>query len=620
MNYLKIYITISRINMTENTNKPKLLVVDDTPANLHLLENILNQENYAVRALPNGKLALRAAFDKPPDLILLDIKMPHMDGYEVCARLKADERTHEVPVLFISALQEENDKVRAFEIGGVDYISKPFQPAEVLARVRTHLQIHALQQTLLTAKQQAEAANYAKSAFITNMSHELRTPLNAILGFAQITLQSAKLPEELQPQIEKIYRSGEYLLTLINDILDLSKVETGHIELFPQEISVWHFFEEIVDMFRFHAEQKGIGFHYHPDTSLPHTLQADPKRLRQIVLNLLGNAVKFTEQGHVTLNAAYQGGCLQLGVEDTGIGIAAEHLQEIFRPFAQTGKDRYKTQGTGLGLSITRKIAEIMGGEISVSSELGTGSCFQIRIPLNAGFDRPATEPKSTDGALQEVIGYRRRDGLNLPLRILIVDDITDNREMLCCILQPLGFITQEVSSGEACLQQARQFQPDAVLMDMRMPDIDGLETMRRLHALPGLEKLPVLIVSASVFYEKHETVLQRDGVTYLSKPVRRRSLLQALRKHLPLEWEYTASTTAQSAASQETLVFPAEWLAELEQAVFLGATQHIRTLLAERRKQGEIVPDNLQAWVEAYQYRQVLEWIAQQQKKVKPS
>jgi two-component system CheB/CheR fusion protein len=470
---------------------------------------------------------------------------------------------------------------------------------------------HQSELKLLEAHHQAEAANQAKSMFLANMSHELRTPLNAVLGYAQLVQQSPDLAENLRDYITKIRRGGDYLLTLINDILDLSKIEVGRIELSLDELETRRFFEDISDMFRFRAKQKGIEYHYHADASLPHCLQADIKRLRQVVLNLLGNAIKFTTQGYVDLSVAYQNGYLQLCVEDTGIGIAGEDLQTIFHPFTQTGDSRYKAQGTGLGLSITRKIVELMGGEISVDSELGQGSRFHVRIPLEASFNHPAAVSDGADNMPQrEIIGYRRTDRSDDSLRILIVDDIADNREVLVHILSPLDFSVQAVDSGEACVEQAAQFQPDTVLMDMRMPGINGLEAMQQLHALPGMKNLPVIIISASVYHEDRETALQQGCVAYLNKPIEQQVLFQTLEKYLPLAWKY--ATSAPNVTPQEISNFPAAWLDALAYAVSMGNRRQILALLQEQREQGTSLPDKLQARVEAYEYPYILKWIKQ--------
>ncbi len=403
------------------------------------------------------------------------------------------------------------------------------------------------EQELIQARQAAEAANQAKSAFLANMNHELRTPLNAILGFAQILRQSPTLATDQRTQVESIYRGGEYLLTLINDILDLAKIEAGRIELFPEEINVNNFFQELKLMFRQRAKQKSIAFEYQAEPPLPFSIQADPTRLRQVLVNLIGNAVKFTEHGGVRLQVTYRNAQLQIAVHDSGPGIDPTQHTEIFKPFSQTGESRYKAQGTGLGLSITHKIIELMGGTLTLHSEVGQGSCFQVAVPLPANFATPTEAPsastsqKAMSGYIRLVSGGAEKTDNPHPYKILLVDDVADNRTVLRQLLQPLGFECAEADNGETALQLAPQFQPDLVLMDLRMPGLDGQETTRRLHILPAFDQLPIIAVSASAYQEDHSTAHDAGCVDYLTKPVAFTTLLQALQTHLSLEWTYRA-------------------------------------------------------------------------------
>src|SRR5919199_3130810 len=310
------------------------------------------------------------------------------------------------------------------------------------------------------AEEAAQAANRAKSEFLANMSHELRTPLNGILGYTQIFKKDKTLTEQQKNGIGIIHQCGEHLLTLINDILDLSKIEARKMELFPKDFYFSEFLECIAEICRIRAEQKGLVLIYETITPLPKVIRADEKRLRQVLINLLGNAVKFTDKGRVTFRVGYQEGKVRFQVEDTGIGIAPNQLEEIFLPFQQVGEYSRETEGTGLGLAISRQLVQMMGASLNVLSTLGKGSVFWLDLDL------PEVDQGADVGKVDErpIIGFK-----GSKRKVLVVDDKWTNRSVLVNLLEPLGFEVVEATDGLDGLAKAPEFQPDLILMDLVM-------------------------------------------------------------------------------------------------------------------------------------------------------
>ncbi len=393
---------------------------------------------------------------------------------------------------------------------------------EAKVRQRTH--------ELEAARDQAEGANKAKSAFLANMSHELRTPLNTILGFAQVMERDPQLPELQRHRVTVLRQSGEYLLALINDVLDLAKVEAGRFTTTPRSWPTAPFFHQLHAMIQQRAEAKGL-LYTQQLGMLPVAVCVDDIRLRQILLNLLGNAVKFTETGGITLNVAYQDEAFLIEVNDTGVGMQAEELTHIFEPFVQVGALNQRTEGTGLGLAISRRLASAMGGSLEVRSQPGQGTAFHLRLPApSRQLDEVA--PKVTEA--ERVVGYRRHQGEG-PFHLLIVDDVEANRDTLRELLAPLGFVVDAVESGEACLERVAEQCPDALFLDLHMSGIDGFEAARRLRTQPECERLAIFIASAFTADVEGAHNAGYDG--YLVKPILFNELLTVLENALPLSW-----------------------------------------------------------------------------------
>lgn len=591
-----------------------ILVVEDSPTIMQLIKTVLEEDGYKVYCASSGEEAIEKVTLNHPDLILLDIIMPGINGYETCARIKKYKGGEETPIIFMSVLGKTFNKVKAFESGAVDYVMKPIDTQELLSRVHTHLTIKKLQDELKdanlnleqrirlrttqltetnlqlqreiserrqaqeslniahaelekkiadrtaelkSAKEKAEAASLAKGAFLANMSHEIRTPINGIIGFTYL-IRNSDLSERQSEQIKYIELSCEHLLSVINDILDLSKIEAGQLKLEMSKFHLPTIVQTVIETLTPNSLEKKLALNCTIEPSVPQYLIGDPTRLRQILFNLIYNAIKFTGAGEVCLRCeekkhTNKSVTLQFSVSDTGIGLSKEKFDQIFERFAQANMNVMSQYGgTGLGLSISKQLVELMGGDIWVDSVPGQGSQFNFTVKFHVHHQKPKTIPASvcagierTAGKVKSAPGHhggQRSKGnhtpenhicfLNThPLNILLVEDNDINRKMAANILEKMGQNVTTAVNGAVALNMIKKRNFDIVFMDVQMPVMDGMEATERVRDWEELSgrHTPIIAMTAHAMQGDSEKFLAAGMNDYLSKPFEPAILIEKL-------------------------------------------------------------------------------------------
>ncbi|KPA14097.1 multi-sensor hybrid histidine kinase [Candidatus Magnetomorum sp. HK-1] len=606
----------------------KVMIIDDDLLLSDTLKDIITARGNNVKSFSSAEEAIEEYKEVFYSLILIDIGLPGMDGLECCRKIRDLAKGKYSVLLVTTGLTHPESLRESLDAGADDYIKKPFDLDLLKIRLEIgekqgldRLEKMLADEELKRARKMAESASMAKNNFLASVSHELRTPLNGILGYTQILKRDGNMLPKQSHAIDTIHECGEHLLTMINDVLDFSSIESQKFFIHSKFFDLAVMLKNIVSIFRMKAQQKELPFYYKPDENLSKKVYGDEVRLRQVLFNLLSNAVKYTIHGHIVFRVIRNEDNITFEVEDTGIGIPDDKIEEIFLPFHQIQDGRIQREGAGLGLSITRTITRMMGSDIIVKTNAGKGTIFSFKLELPS--------PK------KEVLLQEETNGINIlgyqgPVKkILIAEDVDQNRNFIRDTLEPVGFAIKEAVNGMDAIRKAYSFIPDLILMDLVMPVMEGIEATRKIRAIPTLKHTTIIAVSANTSEKTQQECFKAGCDDYIAKPVQVNELLELIQENLKITWiddttdssDFDSDSLENNSEHATPIIFPSkDVIRTINNLVLSGKVTRLKRFMQEikvKNAKYEVFTNKVNQLLKDFRLEEVQKFINQQKEKI---